>query len=114
MSLGIHHQNICAKLVATCMRKQSLQASKHPIASAGIAEAFTLSSLGVSLGIVLGLVQGWILIFVVNKQAFGWTLALSIPWDSLIVLGLVTLLSGALVSWRIGWWSSGLPVQQEE
>ena len=88
--------------------------SRMSIASAGIAEAFTLSSLGVALGIGLGLVQGWILIFVVNRQAFGWTLALSIPWDSLIVLGLATLLSSALVSWRIGWWSSGLPVQQEE
>lgn len=88
--------------------------SRMSIASAGIAEAFTLSSLGVALGIGLGLVQGWILIFVVNRQAFGWTLALSIPWDSLIVLGLATLLSGVLVSWRIGWWSSGLPVQQEE
>ena len=88
--------------------------SRMSIASAGIAEAFTLSSLGIALGIVLGLIQGWILIFVVNKQAFGWTLALSIPWDSLLVLGLATLLSGVLVSWRIGWWSSGLPVQQEE
>lgn len=88
--------------------------SRVSIASAGIAEAFTLSTLGIVLGIALGLIQGWILIFVVNKQAFGWTLSLSIPWGSLLILGLATLLAGVLVSWRIGWWSSGLPIQQEE
>ena len=88
--------------------------SRASLASVGITEAFALSVLGIVLGIILGLVQGWILIFVVNKQAFGWTLTLSVPWDSLSFLGLATLLAGLLVSWRIGWWSSGLPVQREE
>ena len=88
--------------------------SRASLASVGITEAFALSALGIVLGIMLGLVQGWILIYVVNKQAFGWTLSLSIPWDSLLLLGFATLLAGLFVSWRISWWSSGLPAQQEE
>ncbi|HCR31620.1 MAG TPA: hypothetical protein DIV79_16575 [Opitutae bacterium] len=88
--------------------------SRASLASVGITEALALSALGIVLGIMLGLVQGWILIYVVNKQAFGWTLSLSIPWNSLLLLGFATLLAGLFVSWRISWWSSGLPAQQEE
>ena len=88
--------------------------SRKGLTLAAITEAIALSGLGTACGVGLGLVQGWILIFIVNKQAFGWTLSLSIPWYSLAFLTTATLLAGALVSWRIGWWSSGLPIQQEE
>jgi len=84
------------------------------MALATAVEGALLSICGVAAGTVVSLGLGWILIFVINKQSFGWTLQFSIPWLSLAALGLAVIGAGTLVSFFIGRWGSGLPADHEE
>jgi len=43
-------------------------------------EAAALSALGIALGVLAGAAMGWILIHVVNRQSFGWTIRTDVPW----------------------------------
>ena len=55
-------------------------------------EAAALSALGIALGVFAGGAMGWILIHVVNKQSFGWTIRTDVPWGFLAgALALVAL-----------------------
>ena len=56
-------------------------ASKKEIKKLVFTEAGILGSAGCIFGIMLGLVLAFILIFVINKQSFGWTVRLMIPYD---------------------------------
>jgi putative ABC transport system permease protein len=87
---------------------------RHEMARATAVEGALLSVCGVVAGIVTSLGLGWILIYVINKQSFGWTLQFSIPWLSLAALGLVVIGAGTVVSYFVGRWGSGLPADREE
>ena len=65
-------------------------------------------------GTGLSLALGWLLIYVVNKQSFGWTLGFSIPWAQLGALALIVVATGAGVSWVVGRWGASLPADREE
>lgn len=69
----------------------------------------TIMGLGsLSLGAAAGTILSWILIFVVNKQSFGWTIPFHWSgWVYLKTLGVVVL--GSLLS---GWLPSRLAVQK--
>jgi putative ABC transport system permease protein len=49
------------------------------------------------------------LIFVINKQTFGWTLQPAIPVRALLLLGLVVPATGAVVAWIVGRYGAELP-----
>jgi putative ABC transport system permease protein len=87
---------------------------RHEMALATAVEGALLSLCGVALGTVISLGLGWILIYVINKQSFGWTLQFSIPWLALAALGLLVLGTGTIVSYFVGRWGSGLPADREE
>lgn len=65
-----------------------------------LGQAVTLGGYGIGLGGLLGAGLSALLIFVVNRQAFGWTLGLTVPWGTLIECGVALLLA----SWAAGWW----------
>jgi putative ABC transport system permease protein len=88
--------------------------SRKALSQAASAEGLGISGLGILYGIPLGLAQGWVLIRIVNKQSFGWSLSISVPWIELLLLAIAVLATGALISKRIGWWNSGLRIEQEE
>jgi len=80
--------------------------------STGYAMAAGLEGAGIALtawisGSAIGLFLGWILIFVINVQSFGWTLVWHLPITAFFLLGaaLVTLggLSGAVTGI---WWQA--------
>jgi putative ABC transport system permease protein len=54
-------------------------------------EGAALGALGVLLGLVAGVLISLVLVYVVNRQSFHWTMDLHVPW------GLLALLSSALV-----------------
>jgi putative ABC transport system permease protein len=60
-------------------------------------EALVLASLGVALGLALGFVIAQILIRVVNRQSFHWSMDLHVPWATLGTLA-VTLVALAMAS----------------
>jgi putative ABC transport system permease protein len=56
----------------------------------------------VSLGVLVGFLTGWaisfILIHVINRQSFHWSMDLHIPWSALAVLASVLVIAGSLTA----------------
>jgi putative ABC transport system permease protein len=69
---------------------------------------------GLAAGLLLSLLLGVLLVFVINRQAFGWTLQYRIPWSALSVLSALVLASAAATSWWLGRWAAQLPADHEE
>jgi putative ABC transport system permease protein len=55
-------------------------------------EGAALGAVGVVTGLVVGFVVSLILIYVVNRQSFHWTMDVYVPW------GLLAVLSGVLIA----------------
>jgi putative ABC transport system permease protein len=79
-------------------------ASMHQLRQVLRGQALWLSATGYTLGAVLGYGLALLLIFVVNKQAFGWTLGLVVPWPLLALEGGLFMGVGVL--------AAGLPLRQ--
>jgi len=69
---------------------------------------------GIICGLAVSLALGWLLIFRINKQTFGWTLETDRPWGQLMALALLVLASAAVAGWFVGRWSAKLPAEREE
>jgi putative ABC transport system permease protein len=61
-------------------------------------EGAALGTVGVLTGLVVGFVVSLILIYVVNRQSFHWTMDLHVPWLMLAVLSLVLIAAAALTA----------------
>lgn len=59
-------------------------------------EGALLGSIGAAIGLALGFAIALVLIFVVNRQSFHWSMELHIPWLVLIILSLVLVTLTAL------------------
>ncbi|HKT33883.1 MAG TPA: FtsX-like permease family protein [Nitrospira sp.] len=66
-------------------------------------EAVYLGAIGALLGVVGGLVLAWVLIAVINKQSFGWTIRMMVP------LGLVS--QAAVLAIGAAWIAGYLPAR---
>lgn len=84
------------------------------VARATMIEGLLLALAGAVGGLIVSLGLGWLLVFVINKQTFGWTLQFSLPWFPMLGLLLLVLLSAAMVSWSVGRWGADLPADREE
>ncbi len=87
---------------------------RDEMARATAMEGILLSICAVTAGIIVSTGLGWVMIYVINKQSFGWTLQFSIPWLALLALGLLVIGSGAVVAYLVGRWGSGLAADREE
>jgi putative ABC transport system permease protein len=88
--------------------------SRRQIASATMWEGLGLGLVGTVGGVLLGLALGHLLIFVVNKQSFGWTLSYHVPVLLIGAIVLLTLLTAMLVAFCVGRYGSKLRAEQEE
>jgi len=61
-------------------------------------EGAALGAIGVVTGLVLGGVVSLILIYVVNRQSFHWTMDVHVPWTLLALLSLVLVAAAALTA----------------
>ncbi|MGF1448721.1 MAG: FtsX-like permease family protein [Opitutales bacterium] len=93
---------------------RELGLSRAQMAAVTAWEGLGLSASGLLAGLVLGGGLGWLLIRVINKQSFGWTLQLALPLTELLILASATLLTGGLLAWWIGRWAARLPFEQDE
>lgn len=84
------------------------------IARAAAWEGIGISAAGTVMGIGAGLWLGWLLIYRVNKQCFGWTLGFNLPWWQFLVLAGAVIGAGALVAGMVGRWGSRMRWEQEE
>lgn len=73
-------------------------------------EAIYLGSIGALLGVAGGLALAWVLIAVINKQSFGWTIRMTVPLD--VFAQAVILAVGA--AWMAGYlparWAARQPI----
>jgi putative ABC transport system permease protein len=66
-----------------------LGVTRREIAGLLASEGALLGSLGAVIGLALGVVIALILIFVVNRQSFHWSMELHMPWLTLAILSIV-------------------------
>lgn len=83
--------------------------SRYHLARVAAWEGFFLSFTGWLTGLLLGLALGWLLIEVINRQSFGWTLQYAFDLRNLALLAGLILSSGTLVSYLAGRWGAALP-----
>jgi len=74
------------------------------------AEGALVSALGLALGLVLGWVIGLVLIHVVNRQSFHWSMELHLPWGLLAVLAAALLALSTLTALASGRRALGVDV----
>jgi len=56
-----------------------------------VTEGLAVTSVGLTVGLLLGGIISLILIYVVNRQSFHWSMTLHVPWVALLVLATVLL-----------------------
>jgi putative ABC transport system permease protein len=83
---------------------QALGASRGQILTMVLVESGLASFLSFVLGALCGSVLSFLLIFVINKRAFGWTIHLywtpGIYWQTFVLILALGLISGAYPAWR--------------
>jgi len=93
---------------------RALGFARAEIASATAIEGLAVSVCATLGGLLLSLGLGWLLIYVINKQSFGWTLGFALPWAQLAGLAFGICLTGTVVSYFVGRWGAALPADREE
>jgi putative ABC transport system permease protein len=93
---------------------KSLGMSRRDVARAVAIEGVIIGAVGLGAGLVLSVALGWLLIYVINKQTFGWTLAFKVPGLELLSLSVLVLLTSGSVAYIVGKWAANLPIDQEE
>ncbi len=93
---------------------RALGFQRREIALAASVEGLAVSICAAVGGLVLSLALGWLLIHVINKQSFGWTLSYALPWRQLAALALAVSATGWIVSYGVGLWGADLPADREE
>jgi putative ABC transport system permease protein len=61
-------------------------------------EGAALGGLGVAIGLVVGGLVSLVLVYVVNRQSFHWTMDVHVPWLLLVVLSVVLVAASAVTS----------------
>ena len=93
---------------------RALGLDRHEMARATAWEGSLVALCGVGGGLVVSVALGWLLIFVINQQTFGWTLSFQLPWAQLGLLAALVVGAAAGVSYAVGWWGAALPADREE
>jgi putative ABC transport system permease protein len=65
-------------------------------------EGMLQSALAVLSGLALGALLSVILVYVINRQSFHWSIDLAIPWGELSALGVALIGTAALTAWLSG------------
>ena len=65
-------------------------------------EGAGVAAAGLMSGLILSAALGRVLIFVINRQSFGWTLQTAWPWREIVVLSIMVLSLGLAVAYVAG------------
>lgn len=112
--LGMTLAAVLLERRGTLTTLRALGMTRGEMARATAVEGMMLAGVGGMGGLVASLGLGWLLIFVVNRQTFGWTLQYTAPWATMAALMALVMASAALVSWAVGRWGADLPSDREE
>jgi putative ABC transport system permease protein len=81
---------------------QHLGFTRRQVLTLVASEGALWSAVGAVLGLLLGLAVSVVLVKVVNPQSFHWTMQMSVPSGTLLVLALGVVGAGALTAWGSG------------
>jgi putative ABC transport system permease protein len=76
--------------------------SRREIAFSTALEGMGIALTGLVSGLVLSVALGYVLIYVINRQSFGWTLQVSWPWLDVALLAAGVLVLGLAISYTTG------------
>lgn len=93
---------------------KELGMSSREICAAVTLEGGGIAAVGLVGGLGLSVALGYVLIFVINRQSFGWTLGFAVPWGSLLSLAALVLAASMISSAVVGRWAARLQGEQEE
>lgn len=93
---------------------KELGCCKADIMRAGAWESGILALTGGGAGLITSLGLGWILIYVINRQAFGWTLRYAVPLGGFTLFLILLVAAGAVAGGIAGRNAATLPVENEE
>ena len=93
---------------------RALGMSRRELAWSACGEGLAIATSSVAGGLSLSLALGWLLIHVINKQSFGWTLGFTLPTGALAGLAAVTIMVSAVVSFVVGRWGAKLRADRFE
>jgi len=82
---------------------RTLGMTRREIGGATAAEALGIAAAGMVGGLVLSVILGLLLIHVINRQSFGWTLEFAVPVRELVGLAGAVLALAALIGFLQGW-----------
>jgi putative ABC transport system permease protein len=61
-------------------------------------EGFLMSALGVAYGLVLGAALSLVLVYVINRQSFSWSIDLAVPWLQLFALSAALMIAATVTN----------------
>jgi len=96
----------------TTLRALGLRRTELALAASW--EGLAVAAWATAGGLVVSLGLGWLLIRVINKQSFGWTLQMALPWGGLAALAAAVAFTGWAASYAVGLWGSELSADREE
>lgn len=112
--LGLALASLLVERRAELATLKTVGFTRKQIAGAAAIEGAGVAAVGYVGGLILALLLGAVLIFVINRQSFGWTLDFKIPWGLMLGLGMLTLTASALISGLVGKRTARLKSDREE
>jgi putative ABC transport system permease protein len=89
---------------------QAIGASTKQVEQLVLREAVYLGLIGAALGVIGGLALAWVLISVINKQSFGWTIRMTIPIGVLLQAVLLAISAAWIAGYFPARWAARQPV----
>jgi putative ABC transport system permease protein len=114
VGLGLALTSLLLERRAVLATLRSLGMTRSEIARSAALEGLGVACAGAFTGIAAGLWLGWLLVYRINKQCFGWTLQFHAVWWHLAVLGAAVIAAGMLVAALVGRWAAMLPAEHTE
>ena len=114
VGLGLALTSLLLERRAVLATLHSLGMTRREIAKSAALEGLGVACAGAFTGIAAGLWLGWLLVYRINKQCFGWTLQFHAVWWHLALLGAAVIATGMLVAALVGRWAAMLPAEHTE
>jgi putative ABC transport system permease protein len=89
---------------------QAIGASTKQVQQLVLWEAVYLGVIGAVLGVIGGLALAWVLISVINKQSFGWTIRMTIPMGVLVQAVMLAISAAWVAGYFPARWAARQPV----
>ena len=86
---------------------RAIGGSRRQVQGLVVRESLCLGSLGLVLGLLAGLLLATLLISVINKQSFGWTIHMAVPFKTILEAVLVAGITGLLAGYLPARWATG-------